>query len=369
RCVTCLPKAQRTKPEVVRRAFGVAETLKSVGLQPGSRGFDLGFRAGMKLAPAVLPAATAVLPEARAVADFADMVVAPPRSGGAFAQLEPPYAHYRRRRDTVTGLINTHADVILAVSARAGAVAARFGLDSAKIAVEYIGTRHAQKFAETAPAPTLLAPDGTLTLGYLGYMRRDKGFYFLLDALEAMPARLASRIHVVVAARSGPPALMDRLRALGGTFASVLHADGYTHDTLDEILDRIDVGVVPVMWEDNLPQVAIEMHARHLPLITANLGGAQELGNYPPMTFDGGNAGEFHAIVSNLLSNTINLDAYWAAARAPTSLDQHRDRLIAHYRGDAGQVAHPTVAEDKARDMRPEQDDFGPAQMAGALRV
>ncbi|MEM9249437.1 MAG: glycosyltransferase, partial [Pseudomonadota bacterium] len=147
RCVTCLPKAQRTKPEVVRRAFGVAETLKSVGLRPGSRGFDLGFRAGMKLAPAVVPAATAVLPEARAVADFADMVVAPPRSGGAFAQLEPPYAHYRRRRDTVTGLINTHADVILAVSARAGAVAARFGLDSAKIAVEYIGTRHAQKFA------------------------------------------------------------------------------------------------------------------------------------------------------------------------------------------------------------------------------
>ena len=44
-------------------------------------------------------------------------------------------------------------------------------------------------------------------------------------------------------------------------------------------------GVVPVLWHDNLPQVAIEMHARHIPLLTSDMGGAQELGNCPEMVF------------------------------------------------------------------------------------
>ncbi len=369
KCVSCLPKAQRTEAEVVRRAFGVAETLKSMGMKPGGRAFDLSFRAGMKLAKAGLPAAAALSAGARDVAAYSDTVTAPPGAGGPFQQLEPDYARYRRRREAVTGLINAHADVILAVSERAGAVATRFGLSADKLAVEYIGTRHASKYAETAPAPSVLAPDGTLTLGYLGYMRRDKGFYFLLDALEAMPAKLAERVHVVIAARSGPPAVMKRLRALGGSFASILHADGYTHDTIDEILDRVRVGLVPVMWEDNLPQVAIEMHARHIPLMTASLGGAKELGNYPPMTFEGGNISQFHAIVSDLLSNTINLDAYWARARAPTSLDEHRDRLLTHYGGTTVQDEQTALdADEKGADAAGVQRP-GEAQMAGAVRV
>jgi glycosyltransferase involved in cell wall biosynthesis len=202
--------------------------------------------------------------------------------------------------------------------------------------VAYIGTRHAELFTATAPRETLLAGDGTLALGFLGYMRRDKGFFFLLDALEAMPARMASRIHLIVAARAGPPEAMKRLRALGGSFASILHADGYSHDNIDEILSRVAVGVIPVLWEDNLPQVAIEMHARHIPLITSSLGGAKELGNSPPMTFEAGSVAGFHSVVSNLLSNSIALDEYWDGARVPTTLDEHRDSLVGHYRAISG---------------------------------
>ncbi|MEM1430661.1 MAG: glycosyltransferase [Pseudomonadota bacterium] len=331
-CVTCLPKPARTDADEVRRAFAVAETLKAAGVKPGNRAFGLGFRAGTKVARSAYPALARVHAGARQVTAFGAEVKALPRDDSPLQRLEPPHARFRRRRETIARLLNDNADRILAVSARAADVAARFGLSREKMAVSYIGTRHAELFENTVPKPNLLAEDGTLALGYLGYMRRDKGFFFLLDALEAMPSRMASRIHLIIAARAGPPEAMKRLRDLGGTFASVRHADGYTHDNIDEILSRVDVGLVPVLWEDNLPQVAIEMHARHIPLITSDLGGAKELGNSPPMTFEAGNATGFHSVVSSLLSNNIDLDNYWEGARAPTTLEEHRDSLLGHYR-------------------------------------
>ena len=104
-------------------------------------------------------------------------------------------------------------------------------------------------------------------------MRRDKGFFFLLDALADLPEDLARRVHLVVAAPKGSEATMVRLHGLTDRLASIDYADGYNHDNLDTILSAADVGVVPVLWEDNLPQVAIEMHARHIPLLTLTAAG------------------------------------------------------------------------------------------------
>ncbi|MEM6740690.1 MAG: glycosyltransferase [Pseudomonadota bacterium] len=358
KCATCLPREARTDAETVRRAFAVAETLKSAGLKPGQRGFDLAFRLGTRLAKAALPVAALASPGARDVAAFPQRVTAPPQEEGPFERLEPAHARYERRRREITQLINSNADLILAVSTRAGEVASRFGLDRSKIAVEYIGTKHAELFRRTRPARRVLAEDGTLTLGYLGYMRRDKGFYFLLDALEDLPSRMAAKLHLVFAARAGAPEIMARLKALGGRFASVSHADGYSHATLDEVLERVDVGLIPVMWEDNLPQVAIEMHARHIPLVTANLGGASELGNSPPMTFEAGNIHAFRKVISDVLAERVDFDTYWLGARAPVSLDTHRDRLLAHYNAIMGiqQYDEPAETNEPNLDMPIELD-------------
>jgi len=224
--------------------------------------------------------------------------------------------------------LNASCDAVLAVSDATGRVAVPYGLDPAVLETSYIGTTHADLFDTTAPKPL---PDGPLTLGYLGYMRRDKGFYFLLDALEALPDDLAAQIHLVVAARRGPPAVMARLGALGARLAGLTHHDGYSHDTLDTILDPVDVGLIPVMWHDNLPQVAIEMHARHIPLLCSDLGGAQELSAAPQMTFAAGDTAAFTERLQALRAGQVDLAAYWARAMAPVSLAAHRAQLTSIY--------------------------------------
>ncbi len=305
-CMHCLP--HRPDRRVIRLANAVAYRLKCLGIAPGGRGFDPLFRWGMRLFRRLRPAGMA------APADSAE-------TASTFAT----------RRRVMIDTLNAHCDAVLCVSDAVRALAIGYGIAPERARTCRIGTRESEAFARTAPRGPLPGPDGTLTLAYLGYMRRDKGFFFLLDALESLPAPLARRLRLVVAARRGEAEAMIRLAALGDRLAGLTHLDGYSHDGLDALLAGVDVGVVPVLWHDNLPQVAIEMHARHIPLLTSDMGGAQELGNCPEMVFAAGDTADFHARIAALLAGRIDMDRYWEHARPPVTMAEHMAALGDHY--------------------------------------
>jgi glycosyltransferase involved in cell wall biosynthesis len=269
-CAECLP--QRPDARLVRLANGVAYRLKCLGVAPGGRGFDPLFRWGVRAVRLLrrgLPARRAAAP-AQAAAQ-----------------------HFAARRAAMVTVLNRDCDAVLCVSEAVRRLAVGYGLAPARAHVCRIGTREADAFARSAPRGPLPRGDGTLTLAYLGYMRADKGFFFLLDALEALPDAQAARLRLMVAARGGDAAGMARLGALAARLAGLRHVDGYDHAGLDALLADADLGVVPVLWHDNLPQVAIEMHARRIPLLCADIGGARELGNCAEMVFAAGDVADF----------------------------------------------------------------------------
>ena len=327
KCEHCLPHHHDAR--VVELANGVAFNLKKKGVRPGTRSFDRGFGPAMRFAGRAVrfynrrvrknggrPAVQK--PEA-------------PQHSPLLQRIEGSHVKFARRRDAMVETINTYCDHVLCVSDRVGVVARKFGIAPALIRTSYIGTKHAEKYAQTQASPSLTKEDGTLTLAYLGYMRRDKGFFFLLDTLEQMPTDVAGRINVVICSRLVDQHTMDRITALSDRFASVLFADGYAHDQLDDLLSGVDLGVIPVLWEDNLPQVAIEMHARHIPLLTSDLGGAQELGNTPEFVFKAGDSDDFTAKITAMLDGEIWLQDYWENAMAPYSMEDHLADLSAVY--------------------------------------
>ncbi|KPQ07503.1 MAG: Glycosyltransferase [Rhodobacteraceae bacterium HLUCCA12] len=318
RCATCLPVV--ADPSWVRLAHAISWRMQRLGMGPGTRAFDKGFwplmgvswRTYRKLRllrrPAAQPAPLSADVPAR-------------DDGRAFAE----------RRKTMVSLINTHADAVLAVSDRVRQIATHHGVAPDKLHTSYIGTKEAEKWHITRPRSTMVQQDGTIRLAYLGYMRRDKGFFFLLDALESLPQALASRVRLTVAARRGEAEALARLQALSSRLAEVRHVEGYSHDGLDALLADVDLGLIPVMWEDNLPQVAIEMHARHIPLMTSDRGGAQELGNCPDLVFRAGDRADFARVLDSVLSGRITAESYWKNAREPVSMHTHLDQLLAIY--------------------------------------
>lgn len=240
-------------------------------------------------------------------------------------------AAFAWRRSQARALINGAVHLNLAVSARVAHILADQGIDVERTRVSYIGTRHAEGLA-TAHKRQSPARAGRLSLAYLGYMRADKGFDFLLDALEALPASLAKRLDLTIAARSnGDAGTEARLSSLARRLGGVRRHDGYRHDQLPRILADIDLGLVPAMWEDNLPQVAVEMMSHGLPLLTSDRGGAQELGGNPDFVFAAGSTQAFAAALERILHGKVALADFWTHAMTLPTMASHLDDLLALY--------------------------------------
>jgi glycosyltransferase involved in cell wall biosynthesis len=329
KCATCLPFQHDER--LTRIANAVAFNLKKNNIHPKTKMFSRGFGPAMRLASRVERLYSRYFRKANAIE-----ISAKPKQ--VLETLAAPNLKFVERRQRMAELINTHCDALLCVSEQVGKVASRFGLAPALMETSYIGTRHAEKFLQTSAAEQILKEDGTVTLGYLGYMRRDKGFFFMLNALEEMPDEMAARVNLVIASRRADQKTMDRVAMLSARFASVQYADGYSHEQLDDLLADVDLGIIPVLWEDNLPQVAIEMHVRHIPLLTSDLGGAQELGRNKDLIFKAGDEDDFNARVSAVLEGKIDLAGYWKGAMAPYSMQNHVDELRMVYAADVRPV-------------------------------
>jgi glycosyltransferase involved in cell wall biosynthesis len=200
----------------------------------------------------------------------------------------------------------------------------------------YIGSSHAGRFPPDKSGPLLPDPKRA-TLTYLGYARHDKGFFFLLDAVEKLPKNLADRITLQLAVRINgdkkmKSIILQKCRQLQG----MKLFDGYTHAELREILAGTSLGIVPVLWEDNLPQVALEMHCYGVPLLCSNLGGAAELANNPDFVFEASSIENFTQKLDRILNNGTTHEQYWKNARRPMGLEEHANRLIAEYEDITG---------------------------------
>ncbi|HZY86372.1 MAG TPA: glycosyltransferase [Gemmataceae bacterium] len=257
-------------------------------------------------------------------------------------------ARFAARRRLFVEAINTYADHFLAVSRRVAELAAGFGIDPAKLRTLYIGTRFAEREAP-AGAGSLSRKRikaGPLRVAYLGYMRRDKGFYFYLTALRKMPPGLARRLSLVFAAQVVDAHAYALVKRMAHRFAGVTFYDGYTHGQVPEILAGVDLGVVPVLWEDNLPQVAIECVASGVPVLTSDRGGARELLDCPALVFKAGSRADLYARLRAVLDDPDLLQSAVAGRMRLYTPDEHYDRLRREvYRGAApAEEAAPAAA-------------------------
>ncbi|PSL17621.1 glycosyltransferase [Shimia abyssi] len=336
KCAYCL--LGQANPKAVRYANAVSAKLKRHGIQPGTPAFDgfffplmrIGYRTSKllsRISGVKRPQGSDNPAEPREQSPTDN-----PRVAAVLESIEPPSSQgFDLRRREMVDLINAYCDSVIGVSRRVTRIASNFGIKDTLLKTMYIGTQHADRFLNTDPNFELPRADGTLSLAFLGYARRDKGFYFLLESLEELPKELAARIHLIIAAANTDKPTLARVSGLAERFASIRFADGYSHDNLDEILRDADVGVVPVLWEDSLPQVAIEMHARRLPLLTSNLGGARELANSDKLVFQSGSVSSFHDTVEALLGGDIDLQTYWQEAMPPKQVGEHVDELLNLY--------------------------------------
>ena len=227
---------------------------------------------------------------------------------------------YKDFRDKNIDYINKYVDVVICVSNRVKNISVGFGVNPQKCKKLYIGIEFAKKQLEK---PAYIYKKSVFSIIYMGYMRRDKGFYFFCDCLKKMPEHLSKTVRVVIAARFDDIEAVKELYKIRNKFASLELYDGYNHENLHEIIQNINLGVVPVMWEDNLPQVAMELKSMGIPVLSSNLGGASELTNCSDFCFQAGNYNSFIEKIEKIMSEPTLLTRYYKEGVKLSTVEEH----------------------------------------------
>lgn len=236
------------------------------------------------------------------------------------------YADFRRSN---IALFADIFDQVLAVSKRTGQVIVDRGVPESKVAVSYIGTAHKATYLSSSKIADI---GNELHLGYIGYMGTDKGFNFLLESLEKLPAEVARTMTVTIAAKNTFPERHARMERLRDRFKALRYFDGYTHANLDQVLAGVNVGLIPVLWEDNLPQTAIELVSRGIPVLTSDRGGAQEIAENDRFIFRSGDHDDFVDRMVRISRRDIALGDFWEQPMRVFSMDEHVEDLMRYYR-------------------------------------
>ena len=239
--------------------------------------------------------------------------------------MDCPAEIYSRYRKECISVINKYIDCVLAVSKRVADIFETHGIDKNKLFVSYIGT----KAAENQLKRSVAAPSPKLKIAFLGYASiKEKGFDFFINALSTLGEHQAKNIDILIAAKNcREEYIRDKLKK----FHSVTIKNGYKHEELDAILKDVHLGVIPVLWEDNLPQVAIEMVAHGVPILCSSYGGASELCASPLFKFEGGNAEDMLSHILHFVNKPSDLNEFWNYSKKLTTMSDHIDELKRYY--------------------------------------
>lgn len=244
------------------------------------------------------------------------------------ARQEQLTQYFKEFRNKNIIYVNRYMDTILTVSNRVYKISASFGVNPNKMKVSYIGTEIAEFQKRYCAYPF---QGEIFHICYIGYMRKMKGFYFFLDALQAIPEELSKKISVTIAAKITDATVMEKIYKLKPNYADIIVYMGYKREELPQILNDIQLGILPVLWEDNLPQIAIEMKANGIAVLSSDLGGAMELTISKEFVFKAGNIEDFIEKLTFIIKHPKILQEYWKKDQPLVTMKEHIHSLAEYY--------------------------------------
>jgi glycosyltransferase involved in cell wall biosynthesis len=245
--------------------------------------------------------------------------------------------YFRDRERDLIQIINQSFDVILCVSHRVRDISVTAGISAEKCKTSYPGTM----FYQTPLPVHKPRSDTPLKLAFLGFANHKiKGLDFLLSTLEQCPDALLSKVDMLIAAKSiyQDPRNRTRLSALGSKLGGLTVRDGYSHPELGALLADVDLGVLPHLWEDCYPQVALEFVCNGVPIIVSNLGGSREVSSNPDFEFDAGSHADLIKVIEKFANDKQKILSFWSKEPSICSMDAHLDELLEYYSDRSAEV-------------------------------
>ena len=186
------------------------------------------------------------------------------RRGGRAAPPAP--ASFQRRRELNVERLN-RTECVIAMSNRVAEIYARLGVDPSRLRTIHLTLAHIERLTARRMEP----PEGrALTFATLaGFESREKGALLLIEAMRLLdaPAR-EGRVRLLVHGHMDP-----RFRELAAGVPGIEIGSYFQPEELDSILDAVDVGLMPSIWEEAYGYAGVEFLAKGIPVIANAMGG------------------------------------------------------------------------------------------------
>jgi glycosyltransferase involved in cell wall biosynthesis len=179
----------------------------------------------------------------------------------------PPVASaaaFQRRRDVNVERLN-RCDCLIAMSTRVAEIYAELGVDPARLRTIHLTLSHIERLTPrraTGAAPVVFA-----TLA--GFESAPKGAALLVDAMRRLSEHVREGRCRLLVLGHVDPAIAAAAEGIPG-----IDVQGpYRADQLDSILEQVDVGIVPSIWEEAYAYAGVEFLAKGIPVIANAIGG------------------------------------------------------------------------------------------------
>jgi glycosyltransferase involved in cell wall biosynthesis len=179
----------------------------------------------------------------------------------------PPVATaeaYQRRRDANVARLS-RADLVIAMSRRVAEIHSELGVDPARLRTVQLTLAHIERLRPRRA-------DGTAPLTFAtlaAFESEAKGARVVLDALLELSGQArAGRFRLLVLGHIAP-----RFAAEASALPGVELHGAYDPSELDGLLDAVDVGLMPSVWEEAYGYAGVEFLAKGIPLIANAIGG------------------------------------------------------------------------------------------------
>lgn len=193
---------------------------------------------------------------------------------GAFGEQATRTDHFRKRdvlalrRHRLEEAYATLDAVIAPSNFMATSVRAFY--PSKRIDVVQIGIQQAM-FADVTPA----WPVNGLRFGFIGQLSEHKGVHLLIEAFRHLRSTLP--LELAIHGNAAVPRYLEQLHHLANGDKRISFHGSFDNARVAGIMASFSACVVPSIWYENAPLVIQEALAAGVPVITAAMGGMQEL--------------------------------------------------------------------------------------------
>lgn len=126
-----------------------------------------------------------------------------------------------------------------------------------------------------------------LTIGYFGQLKKSKGIYTLLQAIEGLNSNIIKKVIIC-----GTGELSEEVSKISKLDKRINFKGKLKPEEVLEQMAKIDLTIVPSIWDEPFGRVIIESYYQGTPVIASNVGGIPEIVENSNMLFEKENVDE-----------------------------------------------------------------------------